>query len=579
VIMVVVVGTTLLTLTLTHNKVAAAYRASLQNQFQTEMNFFFEKQATRLTTVKQNCLQLASSVRLQAALESDIETPHLYKIAMDELRTVLNQSEDSSSSPSDNEKATFFRILDSKGQILDTDLSNVGLNQGEAKSNLYEKLSRLGPLLVQSDKKQQVGYLVVHSERDLLNEVIVTKMVDPESNQIRGALVIGFPATQVSSQSKGAHESTHGIWIENQLYSTSHALLSPLLIPYLQQMIITGKKSQDDFPWAQDSQQYHIFFKALNSDSQFSPAFRIGIYSLGELEQQQKEWTRQILSFGMLGLIGGALLGFLFAHNLSEPIHRLVAGTRQIQKGNFDIEIPVRSSDEIGKLTSAFNSMAKDLALKDKYRSVLDMVADPKVAEELLHGNVPLGGEIRDVSVLFCDIRGFTPLTENMKPSQVIDMLNEHMSSLTKVVYDDQGVVDKFVGDLIMALFGAPKSYGNDTLHAVHCALKMLETRNALNQVSKYKIEVGIGIASGQVIAGRMGASDRNNYTVLGERVNLASRLCSNAGRGEIIIDEETHNRIKDLAITESVSKLKLKGYAEPVEAFKVIGLRDKNPG
>jgi class 3 adenylate cyclase len=165
-----------------------------------------------------------------------------------------------------------------------------------------------------------------------------------------------------------------------------------------------------------------------------------------------------------------------------------------------------------------------------------------------------------------------------MEPSKVIDLLNEHMSALTKVVYEDQGVVDKFVGDLIMALFGAPKSYGDDTRHAVHCALKMIETRNALNKVSQYKIDIGIGIASGKVIAGRMGASNRNNYTVLGERVNLASRLCSQAGRNEIFIDLETQNRIKEFVISESGSQLKLKGFAEPIQAFKVVGLRDKNP-
>ena len=119
---------------------------------------------------------------------------------------------------------------------------------------------------------------------------------------------------------------------------------------------------------------------------------------------------------------------------------------------------------------------------------------------------------------MFCDIRGFTALTQNMNPTEVIAMLNEHMTVLTRVVTEHHGVVDKFIGDSIMALFGAPKSYGDDALNAVRCAQQMMAERAKLNATSVYKIQMGIGLASGRVLAGNMGSADRSNYTVLGER-------------------------------------------------------------
>ncbi|MBM3840107.1 MAG: adenylate/guanylate cyclase domain-containing protein [Verrucomicrobia bacterium] len=145
---------------------------------------------------------------------------------------------------------------------------------------------------------------------------------------------------------------------------------------------------------------------------------------------------------------------------------------------------------------------------------------------------------------------------------------------MTRVVYEHKGIVDKFVGDLIMAFFGAPKSSGNDSLNAARCALDMIRERERLNETSKYQINIGIGVASGPALAGNMGSSDRLNYTVLGERVNLASRLCGKAGRMEVVIDETTCQRLKDLAVTEALPELELKGFSARVQAYKLLQIR-----
>jgi class 3 adenylate cyclase len=313
-----------------------------------------------------------------------------------------------------------------------------------------------------------------------------------------------------------------------------------------------------------------VFFQLMNKNSKFPPTYQVSIYSMAEIISAQRDLRWRIITFGSLVLLGGLLISLFLSHGFSAPIRDLVKATGEIQQGNFEVRVPVRSEDEVGKLAQSFNEMTAELALKEKYRAVLDMVADKDVAHQMVHGQMTLGGEIREISVIFCDIRGFTAHTQGMDPAEVIKMLNEHMTALTKVVYEHNGVVDKFVGDLIMAVFGAPKSYGNDAYNATRCAVRMIEERNKLNETSDHKILVGIGIATGEAVAGCMGSADRLNYTVLGERVNLASRLCSTAGRMEVVIDEATQAKLGELLEVEELAPLKLKGFSELVKAFKV---------
>ena len=176
--------------------------------------------------------------------------------------------------------------------------------------------------------------------------------------------------------------------------------------------------------------------------------------------------------------------------------------------------------------------------------------------------------------MLFCDIRGFTALTQDMDPADVITMLNEHFTPLSSIVAEHRGVVDKFVGDLIMAVFGAPKRYGDDTFNCVACALRMIEARRQLNGISHYRIQMGIGIATGRVVAGNMGSRDRLNYTVLGRRVNLASRLCGQAERMGVVIDDATHEPLADRLLADALPPMTLKGFSEPVTAWQVRALR-----
>jgi class 3 adenylate cyclase len=145
------------------------------------------------------------------------------------------------------------------------------------------------------------------------------------------------------------------------------------------------------------------------------------------------------------------------------------------------------------------------------------------------------------------------------------------MTAMTTIVARHYGVVDKFVGDEIMSVFGALKSYGNDAAHALACAFEMMIERDRRNRDARHPIEIGIGIATGEAVAGCMGSVDRLNYTVIGARVNLASRLCSEAGPMEVIIDDETLSRIGTDGIeSDAIEGLRLKGFSADVSAYQV---------
>ena len=585
--MLIVAGVTGATLFATQQRVRAAYQEMFEDQFEALINYFADKQEARLSVAKDKCSELARSVRFTAFFLTN-ENPDqeaiddLYKTAQDELGGVRqigigkrSPSESSKAAASDPEKppdgaAVFLRFLNAKGQVLQFQESRPPKPGNLARVD--QQLAAISQRL-SNVKEQETGYLT--TEGDQLLEVIVTPIIDAVSRQILGALVIGFPVGDMGGKDlKQMSQIRSGIFLNQQIHSqTIPKEIRADLSRSLQEEIELHPEPRDDFVFSMAGKPYQVFYKPLNPNSPFPIAHHLGMYSLDKVRTGESDLRLSILGFSGLALLGALAVSLLLSHGLSVPLRELIVGTTEIKKGNFEIKLPVRSRDEFGRLAASFNDMAVDLALKEKYRNVLNMVTDKDVAQRLMSGDVVLGGEVREISVLFCDIRGFTALTQNMPPAEVIQMLNEHMTALTRVVYEHHGVVDKFVGDLIMAVFGAPKSYGNDAFNAARCALRMIEERQKLSQTSRHKIEMGIGIATGQAIAGCMGSSDRLNYTVLGERVNLASRLCSQAGRMEVVIGETTREQLGDLIEAEPLPDLKLKGFAEAVKAYKLTAV------
>ena len=287
-----------------------------------------------------------------------------------------------------------------------------------------------------------------------------------------------------------------------------------------------------------------------------------------------------LLIGGLASLLLAALVSGLLARGLTGPVVRLTRATRRVAGGDYDVEVPVESKDEIGTLAGAFNEMTEGLRLKERYRGVLNKVVSPEVATELMAGEVVLGGETRQATVLFGDLRGFTATTSTMEPQSVIRLLNECMEELSDAVDRAGGVVDKFVGDEIMAIFGAPVSREDDAARAVRAAIDMQEALIRLNDSRAQRGEpvlgLGIGINTGEVVAGNMGSPNRLNYTVVGSTVNLAARLCSSADPGEILIGESTRTAMAQPSgiQAESVGRRPFKGFTDPIEVFRVQALR-----
>jgi class 3 adenylate cyclase len=564
--MLVVVGVTGAALLVTQQNVEATYRKLFQDRFEREVEFFSTLRESRLAAVKGTCLDLARSVRLIAAIEED-DTALLYRIALDELRDILRPGLDAPLA----RRATFFRLMGARGDVLPPPDERAGL---DGAAGLEADVARVSRALA-SDAAQEVGYLApAVGERAELQEVIVTRIVDPVEQRALGTLVVGFPVQDFGEpRTDDAAAIQSGIWLAGQLYSRSVADdLRATLATHGEALARAGAVSGERIVQAAGD-SWRVFYRAINPTKHFPPAYQVGVLSMAEALARRRGLRRQVLGLGALALLVGLALSVVIARGLTQPIRELVDGTGDIQRGNLAVRVPVRSRDEIGGLAAAFNEMAVGLALKERYRSVLDLVSDRDVAEQLMRGEVALGGEQREASVLFCDICGFTALSAAMEPHAVVAILNEHMTALTRVVHEEHGVVDKFVGDALMAIFGAPRSHGNDAQHAIRAACRMIEARAALNARSRPPIEMRIGIATGTVVAGCMGSVDRLNYTVVGERVNLAARLCAQADPMGVLIDETTHRHLGDLVQVEAVPDLQLKGFADPVSAYRVVAL------
>ncbi len=185
-----------------------------------------------------------------------------------------------------------------------------------------------------------------------------------------------------------------------------------------------------------------------------------------------------------------------------------------------------------------------------------------------------LKGERVVVSVLFSDIRGFTATAEELSPETLVQMLSEHLSAMTDVVLAHEGTVDKFIGDGVMALYNVPERQPDHAWRAIETALDMQQAHRALRQHWPDLPPIGVGIDTGEVIVGNLGSAQRLEYTAVGHHVNLASRLCGAAEGDQILISAETYAVVRDRVHAEPVAALHLKGLADTVEAYQVLGLK-----
>jgi adenylate cyclase len=217
----------------------------------------------------------------------------------------------------------------------------------------------------------------------------------------------------------------------------------------------------------------------------------------------------------------------------------------------------------------------------EKRRQNFGRFLSPAIVDKIMcaEGVLELGGQRTVVTTLFCDIRGFTNTAERIQPAELVSLLNEYFTAMTQIIFDHNGTLDKYVGDEIMAVFGAPVSSGDDPHQAVRAALA-IQARNAeLNALRKSEnrtcIELGIGIDTGEVTAGYFGSPMRMEFTVIGDRVNTAARFCGMAGPGQIVTGKETWDAVADRIEGRFLGDLELKGKARAVPAYEILAVQE----
>lgn len=230
------------------------------------------------------------------------------------------------------------------------------------------------------------------------------------------------------------------------------------------------------------------------------------------------------------------------------------------------------------------NAVAHEkIAQQSVQRSALERFLSPEVVEMVAaNPDIRLGGVNQEVTVMFADIRGFTTMSEAMEPGRVVEILNEYFTRVTDVIFDNGGTLDKYIGDAVMAVFGAPISKGNDAAAAVNSAIQIQRLLIELNRDAAARewpeLRVGIGINTGNAIAGNIGSPRRLDYTVVGDAVNTAQRLMTNAAGGQILISESTAKKLGKTGKTidlERLPELKVKGRSEAVPVFRVNWVED----
>ncbi len=309
----------------------------------------------------------------------------------------------------------------------------------------------------------------------------------------------------------------------------------------------------------------------------------LGIISTAEEARVLEPVTwiqRSNILITMIVLAIAILIVYYVARGLSVPIVRLVGATKEVEQGHFEVSIRPASGDEVGVLTSSFVRMAQGLSEREKLKGALGKFVNPEIAERALRGELGLGGEGRKAAVFFSDLRGFTAMSEGMTPEEVVEVLNEYFTAMVACVDATGGVVDKFIGDAIMAHWGAIPSPGNDTENAINSALLMrraLIDFNARNKGRFPFLKMGSGINTGQVISGNIGSENRLDFTVIGDAVNLASRIeALNKPFGtDVLISTDAYNEVRDIFAVEEMPAIKVKGKSEPQTIYAVLGRKD----
>lgn len=292
----------------------------------------------------------------------------------------------------------------------------------------------------------------------------------------------------------------------------------------------------------------------------------------------------------VLAAVLGLLFSIFISTGITTPVRRLLDGTRAVEAGRLDASIDVTTRDEIGQLTTAFNNMVEQLRHKERLRETFGRYVDPRVVEGLIDPKslTSSDGERRVMTVLFCDMKGFTGLSEGMTPKGLVKVMNHYLSVMSGPIRGHRGIIDKYIGDAIMAYWGPPFTESDEQarlacLAAVEMAQRGAALRTELPELLGVRTipsdcTIRIGIATGEVLVGSIGSEFMMSYTVMGDAVNLASRL---EGANKIygstsLVSEPTIKAAGDAVEFREIDRLVVVGQSHPEAVFEIMGRKDE---
>lgn len=305
-----------------------------------------------------------------------------------------------------------------------------------------------------------------------------------------------------------------------------------------------------------------------------SKGLKIGIARIGLSQKELKaaiekqKTTYLVMALGFV--FAGLLISFVLASFLTKPLELLAEGIRDVAKGDLRKLVAVTSSDEFGVVTKTFNEMVLSLREKLHMEKYLSQSTVNSIRQHRDQSQLKLGGERKYVTAFFSDVRGFTSLSEKLSPEEVVALMNTYLNFQAEVIQAWGGNVDKFVGDEVMAVF---EGHGNE-IHAVCAAVEIQHYCETLNKArvedGLRAVSIGIGINSGDAVMGNMGSEDHMDYTVIGDCINVAARLCGIAAAGQVLISKTVADVVRERTTCEALPPVAVKGKDKPLEVFAV---------
>jgi class 3 adenylate cyclase len=327
---------------------------------------------------------------------------------------------------------------------------------------------------------------------------------------------------------------------------------------------------------------------AINNETETARVEMRGLLdaAIHKVEHGQSLSVQIGLALLALALLLGAVTAAVITVNLVRSLRRLLHGTALVQQGALDTEVPVTSRDEVGELTAGFNAMVRELRDKARIRETFGRYLDPRIVEGLIDQPDRLAGtgDRREMTVFFCDMQGFTNLSEGMTPAGMVRIVNRYLALMSEPVRRNQGIIDKYIGDGIMAFWGPPFSPAQDQARLACAAgieqFAALQTfRAELPDLTGFRrgvphIDMRIGVATGEVIVGNIGSDVSMSYTVMGDAVNFASRVegANKVYGTRFLVNAHTAEMASDAIVFREIDRLVVEGKQEPELVFEVLG-------